>query len=211
MAWALQTFPAHADSRCQSSVAQPYVTVKSKPGGVRYFNDHDQDGLSRMHGQRGRARAGWSPIGLTLADFSLGIGVTVRSQEISSGRFCAELSAVEASIGFDSIDVYIARDYAPGSCQYDSVLHHEHQHVAVFQDTLNIFAPRIETSLRRAATRAEPVYSRDRERAVSRLQRELERAVKPLFGDIERMLDRRNSALDTEENYRNEQKNCAKW
>ncbi len=127
------------------------------------------------------------------------------------GSFCSHLAAVEAAVKYNSIDVYIARDYKRGSCQYYAILDHERRHVGVFNDTLLEFAPRMEWQLREAANTMEAIHNRDRHKAVARFQERLERAMQPLFTEFNRVLASRNSALDTEENYREEMKNCLSW
>ena len=196
---------------CQPPESAPYVSFTANPGQPRYDNSKSKNRLRSLNRTYGQHTAGWSPIGLTLADRSMRIAVTVRSEQLSDGSFCSNLSSVEATVEYNSIDVYIANIYERGSCQYSAILDHERRHVGVFNDTLMEFAPRIERRLYEAAGAIRPQHSSNHKKAAKVLQDKLERAVNPMFDEFDRVLARRNGALDTEENYREELKECPSW
>ena len=196
---------------CERITQSPYVSLDVNPGRINYITNRNRAGLRQLHGGYQSAGANWTPIGLTIAELGLGLAVTVRAEAMSDGRFCAEIAAVEATLGYDVIDVYIASEYPRGSCQYNAVLDHERLHVIVFQDTLKEYFPRIESALRHAAEKEKPILARDPDKATKKFQAILERTVKPLFHQINDTLDLGNGALDTRENYEREQESCVSW
>lgn len=208
--WAISS-PALAATTCARSSQPPYVSLDVNPGQISYITDRSKAGLRQLHAGYRAADASWSPIGLTVAELGFGLAVSVRAEATPDGRFCAEIAAVEATLGYDVIDVYIASEYPRGSCQYNAVLDHERLHVIVFQDTLNRYFPLVESALRNAADTAKPVLVRDPDKATKKLQAALERVAKPLFHQINEALDEGNGALDTRENYVREQDNCVSW
>ena len=207
----LASSPAAAVAACQSAEHPPYISFTATPGQPRYDETKSKSRLRSLNRSHGQQTAGWSPIGLTLADRSMRIGVSVRSEQLSDGSFCSSLASVEASVVYNSIEVYIANEYKRGSCQYGAILDHERRHVGVFNDTLMGFAPRIERHLYDTANTLEPIHSKDHRKAAKILQDHLERALKPVFKEFDRVLAWRNGALDTEENYREEMKGCLTW
>lgn len=196
---------------CEQVRQSPYVSLTVSPGQINYITSRNKAGLRRLHSGVRSIDSDWSPIGLTMAELGLGLAVSVRAEGTADGRYCAEVASVEATLGYDVIDVYIASEYPRGSCQYNAILDHERLHVMVFQDTLDQYFSQVEETLRRAANSAKPVLTRDPDRASRKLQAILERAAKPLFRAINKTLDRGNGALDTRENYEREQTNCISW
>lgn len=202
---------ADAATVCDHPAQAPYVSLEVNPGLINYNTNRDRAELRQLHSGYQTIGANWTPIGLTVAELGLGLSVSVRAEAMGDGQFCAKIAAVEATLGYDVIDVYIASEYPRGSCQYNAVLDHERLHVIVFQDTLNQSFSSVESALRQAADTAKPVLVRDPNKATKKFQAVLERAAKPLFHQINETLDRDNSALDTLENYEREQDNCVSW
>ncbi len=202
---------ASAAATCQQNSQSPYVSLEVNPGRINYITSRDRAGLRRLHAGYGASGGGWTPIGLTLAELGMGLAVSVRAERLADGRYCSEIAAVEATIGYDAIDVYIASEYPRGSCQYNAILDHERLHVLVFQNTLDRYYPQIERELRKAASKAKPILDRDPNRATRKFQSILESAARPLFRKINKAMDRENAALDTEEAYEREQSNCVSW
>jgi len=205
--------PARAAVACPPPEAAPLVTLSTLPGYIHYDTGRGRDELDRLKGLSGSAdrRNGWHPIGLTLTE--LQFRMQIRANTLSHGdkSHCAVLAAVDATLGYDKITIYVDRRYQPGSCQHQSVLDHEHGHLAVFRDTLAIYAPKVEERLNEAARRLKPATARTAEEAAAKLQRALQREMEPLFNDMNRRLDADNNRLDGKTNYLREQSRCSKW
>jgi hypothetical protein len=202
----------HADDVCESTVRFIPVGVEIYPGEVEYFNKYDRAYLAKkLSTSKTISKAGWVPSGMTSVGFGYSIHLSVQVRQMSSGLFCSELSEVEARVGYDSVGVYIASDYAPGSCQYDSVLEHEHVHVGIYQQSLVEYASLIEKELRKAIERQESVITDHSDIAVKILQARIEKPLKFLINKIDKTLKKRNAALDTIENYKKELGNCSSW
>ena len=130
---------------------------------------------------------------------------------MGNGQYCARLSKVEADIGYDQFDVYIARRYRPGTCPYKVIAEHELTHVSVFRDALDEIYPRMLHRLERAGHTMAPMIVASANRAANRMQARLKSAVDPLYREMNRTLDRRNARLDTRERYLQEQRRCQDW
>jgi hypothetical protein len=205
--------PARAAIACPPTDVSPLVTLSTHPGYIYYDTGRSRDELDRLQGRPGSAdrRHGWHPIGLTLTELQFRMQIRVNTLARADKSHCAVLAAVDATLGYDKITIYVDRRYPPGSCQHQSVLDHEHTHLAVFRDTLAIFAPKVEQRLTEAAQRLKPVTARAAEEAAAKLQKTLQREMEPLFNEMNRRLDSDNARLDSKDNYLREQSRCSKW
>lgn len=204
-------FPVLAATTCDRISQSPYVNLTANPGQTNYITDHDKNDLRRLRAGLGMTSRDWQPIGLTLTELGLGLSVSVRAAEMPNGQLCAEIAAVEATIGYDVFDVFIASEYPRGSCQYDSILDHERRHVVIFQTTLDQYFSQIEQTIRQKANSIKPIMVRDIDTATDRFLTIIHRAVKPLFKKLNRDQGRQHDAIDTVENYEREAKNCVTW
>lgn len=204
---------AEAASGCPKAQALPRVSLKTRPGRIIYDNRLSRKRLRVLQGRSGAAgrKKGWQPIGLTLTELQFRMNISVSTLSRPNRGHCATVSAVEATLGYDKITVYLDKRYRKGSCQHLSVLEHEKEHVAIFRDTLARYAPKVERRLTRAAAGLKPVSASSPNLAAEKLQKALQRQMEPLFKEMNRTLDRENDRIDTSVNYKREQARCSKW
>jgi hypothetical protein len=198
---------------CPEAESQPTVSLETVSGDVVYDTSRSRNDLARLQSRGGVSSQGrgWHPIGLTQTELKFKMNIRVNTMLRPDRSHCASLSAVEASLGYESITIYIDSRYREGSCQYQSVLDHEHLHLAVFRDTLAFYSPEVERRLGEAAQRIRPISARSPEQAAGKLQKSLQREMEPLFNEMNRRLDAENNRLDSEHNYRLEQARCSQW
>ena len=205
--------PGEAAVPCPKADALPRVSLTINPGRVAYDTRKSRRQLGRLQG-KGRAsnsRRGWKPIGLTLTELQFRMNISVSTLSRKGGGHCATVSSVKATLGYDTITIYVDKRYRRGSCQYLSVLEHENEHLAIFRDTLAVYAPKVEQRIAEAAWSLKPVTASTPKRAANRLQNALQRKVEPLFKALNRDLDRKNDSIDTAGNYKLEQARCSSW
>lgn len=190
------------------------IKLTRNEGPILYDNKRSRNQLRKRQRNQGRTGAfgkGWTPVGLTLTELKYQMRVSVEALKLSSGSYCARLTAVDAKLGYDKFDVFIARKFRPGSCAYQSIKEHELTHVSVFKSGLSEFYPRMRHRLDRAAGGIGAIRVSNPNAAAKRLQRRLRDAIDPLFKEMNRTLDRRNGLLDTPDRYRSEQARCSDW
>lgn len=190
------------------------ININRNDGTIEYNNRNSRADLQRMQRRTNRSSAfgnEWTPVGLTLTELKYGMQVRIEAIRLGNQRYCARLTSVDAHLGYDKIQVFVARKFQPGSCHYNSITEHELTHVRVFQNTLNSFFPRLQRRLERAAQAVQPIHASSPEAAAAKLQRHLSATVDPLFKDMNRTLDRENAKLDTPGRYRAEQARCQNW
>lgn len=210
---AASTVAARAEPCADLTDTPPAFSFNVNLGQIAVNAGLSRDQLQSLQTRRGGTgiRAGWQPIGLTLADVQMHTQVQIQAVPVGRGRYCARLTAVEATMGVDRIDVFVANRYRPGSCQYESVLEHEMRHVTIFRDAVQRFAPAVRRRLEETARVIPAVTAPSADEAAKRLQDRLQRQVQPIFKEMNRAIDRANQLLDSPENYAREQTRCPSW
>ncbi len=131
---------------------------------------------------------------------------------VPRGRgYCVYLETVEAEFGWKRMEVHIAGEFARGTCEYNAVLDHENQHVAIIKTALSEYAPRVRAELERELRRQAPIFTRD-------LQTAADRSVEDLYGRMQGVVDRfqraqagRHGAIDSSRNYGAIADLCPNW
>lgn len=190
------------------------IHLTRNEGPVRFDNQMSQRELMRMQRRTSTSQAfgpGWTAVGLTLTELKYQMRVSIEALKIGPNSYCARLTKVDAKIGYDNFDVFIARKFRPGTCAYNSIRQHEMTHVAVFKSGLNEFYPRMRHRLERATKGLGNIKVGNPDAAAKRLQQRLRHTIDPLFKEMNRTLNRRNGLLDTPARYRLEQSRCENW
>ncbi len=131
-------------SSCMSGMADAPFNVEVKVEFPEVNLDHTRSiaELGKISGSGHQRRI----LGLMKPDFRL--RSLPRSEGMTSGgRFCFWISGFEVVLRYSQIDVYVAREYAEGSCPYDAILAHEMEHVSVARANAEAFAPKIREAL----------------------------------------------------------------
>ncbi|MEE8350594.1 MAG: hypothetical protein V3R37_00160 [Rhodospirillales bacterium] len=202
-----------AAARCAKTDALPQVTLETQPGRVAYNTSKNRRQLRQLQnrGKTSSSRRDWEPIGLTLTELQFRMNISVSTLARKRGGHCATVSSVKASLGYDTITIYVDSRYPSGSCQYLSVLEHENEHLAIFRDGLAVFSPKVERRIAEAAWALKPIIASTPQKAADRLQLALQHKVEPLFKELNKVLDHNNDSIDTPGNYKREQARCTSW
>ncbi len=189
------------------------VSLGRREGAVSFNNTQSRDALTRLQSgaQRGPAMITWASVGLTRTELKYQLRVEIEAYQMRNGRYCARLRAVQADLGYDGFDVFVARRYRPGTCPYKVIVEHELTHVSVFREALDEFYPRMLHRLERIANAQTPFVSSSPNRAATTMQSRLRGTIDPLYREMNRALDRRNARLDTRARYEQERRRCNNW
>jgi 1,2-phenylacetyl-CoA epoxidase PaaB subunit len=129
----------------------------------------------------------------------------------SGAPLCAWLHKLQVRIFFTRFDVFVANEYKPGGCPYNTILAHENQHVAIEKEMAEFL--RRETLSRLKIV--EPKLSSITARTKEELESTLSSLLKPLFkGNLSVYSERRKKAqakIDTKESYAKIQASCTDW
>lgn len=191
---------------------QAQVQVEASLAQPQYRTDLNRNQLTAMSGKRqsNAAAAGRGhSLGLTYAEFFTQWRIRTFSQRRGAG-FCHWIGGAEVTLGMPSLTVYVASEYAPGSCQYNTIKLHENEHVRINQAVVRKFVPILQERLQREIQRINPLINNepDGRRAAAAA---LDRVVKEVIAEMYRERDRHNGAIDTRENYERTGQRCDSW
>jgi len=201
-----------AEAACtRDPTYKPAIQINVIEPEIRYLRTKGKQQLATMKGQYHKAREGWTPVGLTHGEMKLEIGVSIESATRNDGRYCSRLKTVDVNVGFEVLDVYIAREYKSGTCQDRVVLAHERRHVLVYQSAITSYLPVLDRQLRNEAYNMAPQVSSDPNKVLEAFHTRLSGAVQRSFDATRKSMVEKNAAFDTDREYRREQKKCPSW
>jgi len=208
----------HAAAACPRADHKPKIVIQSNPGTVKYDTSRTRAQLASIRAsQTTSSRANTSPgkdwfaTGLTVATLEFNTSLKVQAKSQGKSRYCAYPVIIEATIGYNTINVYIAKRYKKGSCQYLTILEHENNHVAVFRRVLSNHGKKLRRDIEDAVRNLQPLLVSNPNQAAKKMNNALKRKTKPLFKQINLALDKANGKLDTKKNYLREQAKCSSW
>jgi hypothetical protein len=129
---------------CEQRLAPASVTVTGEP--VSYESDFSLS-IAQLSA-RGAASTGRMVLGLV--ESKLGGSIEFAAKGIVkplSGRYCMR-PALNVKLAFRPTTLYVASDYAQGSCEFDITMAHEQKHIAVYQKFLEEMAVDVGRELR---------------------------------------------------------------
>lgn len=191
--------PSPVEVRFETGIAEPV-----------WRNDRTRRELSALAGI-GTGLKGFQHSGLTQSRTELRITPSYRWATYPDGRACMMLTRVEASWRIVGITVDIARQYAPGTCQYDVVRDHEARHVAIAQAVYRDWMPKIQARLTDTAKNVAPILVSDANRAAGQITARMMENVQAVQDAYHADLRTRQAVIDTEQSYRAESDKCPKW
>ena len=146
-------------AECPGDDDAPYdIDLDIDTPNARLHHDRSISELGQMtiHSPRGRILG----LAKTALDFSW--RVSFGAESLDEGH-CVWVSGLHLTARYPTPDIYVAREYRKGSCQYRTILDHEAQHVQISKATIQRYLPRLHmllTSLR-IPTARRPVYDHE--------------------------------------------------
>ena len=205
--------PAAASAESCQTLTSPAIKVIVSEGKLDYDFTLSGDQLGKLarserqtaHSKLGRVR------GLTLANLSLSFRNGLTARRLSDGRLCLVLTDVTANLVYVRTTVYVDRKYAKGTCEFNAIMDHENQHVAINRETLKRFAPRLQSALEAAAPAVNPMPALSLETGKKRQMDLLQKEIAPQIDAMNAVRDRANASIDTVQSYRATQEKCRNW
>jgi len=203
-AWAQATCPV------PRNLPPLQIDVKVVEPNVTYHHDVDLFGLQKVGHVSERPPEGSIRLGVTQISDSIRYSFVTANLPLRDGRVCVWLTQVTASLGDSVMNVFVAGDYAPDTCEYKVILNHENTHVRFNIETLRDWMPTVRAELVEAAKKRFPVIfpgtPTDRQ-----LSDQLLDNMHNVFALMNEDMAKRNATIDTPENYRREHAKCSNW
>ncbi len=149
-------------------------------------------------------------LGITYAQTSYNAEARSSATTVRGG-YCVYLTALDIAFGFRSMEVYVASEFKPGTCEYRSILDHENQHVAVNTGTLRDFSPRFRAEVERLLGKQQPVFTRNAQAGMDIALASFEKGMSAMFDQFQKQMAQRNAPLDSHSNYAATGKLCSNW
>jgi hypothetical protein len=189
--------------RCEAAALKASTTVTAHDSGYRIDNTASFHGLTQM--KRPYEPNGFV-LGLTRTESRLGVQVDgVLLRDAASAAECI-MPRIVVTLYYLPIVVYVAREFAPGSCAYREILAHELRHLKSYLDYL----PKVELEVRtRLAQRyvGKPLYAAAGG-ARGLLQREIDATWMPYIKNEMLRVDGQQVAIDSPQEYARLSKVC---
>lgn len=202
--------PGAAAAECQSpdDAGSFEVRVHIDAGETQISNRLSKAQLSgaNSHGRRRQI------LGVMQGDVDLRWFINYKVEEYRDG-ICFWVASADVKLAYRQLDVFIASDYEPGSCQYEAILDHENEHVQVARSIMSPYAQQIQASLTTLSipTPDLPSVADSPEEARAQVNEVFRQQLMPVRERMFRVLRARQAEVDTMENYRRTFKQCRRW
>ena len=130
--------------------------------------------------------------------------------KISKTHFCARIHFVAIKIR-TKIKVYTLNKYKPGTCQYNAIIEHEHEHVSTFQNGLKNLKDEFENRIWGIIRNLPPGIGTSPKRASKAAFKYLDFRINRIKGPIEKQMQIENENIDTPLSYRKLTQKCNSW
>lgn len=163
-------------------------------------------GTSNSHGRRSQI------LGTTQSGVRLSLKTQDKYLQNRDG-YCFWVEQAVVKLSYHQLDVHIASDYQPLSCQYEAVLDHEREHVAVAQGIMQPYKQQISAALTTLSipTRDIPSHADSPEEVRATIKQVFEDALYPVIERMNQVMAERQAEVDTIENYRRTWRRCRSW
>ncbi len=206
--------PAFAASvnPCAPSRAAITLDFTTKAPGPVYNNRLTVSGIRNLFATRGEplGERHQKALGVTYVETILSMQAATHIKPQGRG-FCVYLDRVEADFGWDRMEVYVASEYKPGSCEYRMILDHENQHVGINRQALRDTAPRVRAALEAILRDQGPLYVTDANRGADQALTAIHGRMNAPLETFQRVMAEGNSVIDTSSNYEAVSQMCEGW
>lgn len=208
--WATGLSAVSAQCPIAINAAPPAINIHIPEPKIVYHHDVDLFGLPKLEHHSERPPSGSVLLGLTQIADAFSAESQFALYSLPDGRYCVALRRIDAVLGNPIINVYVANEYAPDTCEYKVILAHENAHVRFNLETLRDWLPTVRAALSEAAKHKFPAIfpSKPSEREMSEY---LLSNMQETFDLMGQDMAKRNATIDTPENYRRENAKCRNW
>ena len=167
-----------------------YINSQAKHGGLRV-----QNGIV---------------LGLTSRLSSSSFGVELSYQALGN-QYCVNITKVNGKYGLKDLEVFVPREYYPGTCQYNTVMRHEKEHVRINREGARKYAKLFRKELAKAVYRFNPKQYKNLEIAKNDAQKALGGAMRRINKKFEVDLQKKHAIVDKPGGPYDATGACRKW
>lgn len=149
-------------------------------------------------------------LGLYTGELRTSLKVDFQSTE-RGDRACLRVSGAHIDVVYTKRMIYLARELARGSCQYNIALEHERRHASIDDTVLARELPRLKRAIADAIARigaVGPVHPTELDDEREKIAASLQRVMGAEVTRIDSVRRKEQGAIDTPEAYRHEAARC---
>jgi len=208
---ALGVFPLFAGT----AGSRPVLEIISAPAPLQIFHDHSTAQITAMRHTHYPSGMHLHSPGITVAESEMKTDYQMEYRR-REGTSLYLLWATSVTVVFEytKMDVYVSSQYGEGSCEYNQILAHEKQHVAINEKTLDQYKAMLASALKsstRIPSQAHPLTVRSVSEGKALVSQRVAGIVNPYFKRFRQSVQAANSKIDTLSNYRRIQERCHGW
>lgn len=208
--FSLRTVPAAAFD-CAKLESSPAIIFTTSYGKLKYdFTKNNQE-ITSIASQYGIAEKGLFASGLATVNVVWEITVNTMGKVYGDYDVCVVPTEINVFIGFDRPTIYISRDIAKDSCEYQVVMRHEQTHQQINKSALDYFLPLFQNAAEQIAAAVKPVrvaHLTQIDDAANHLTQAYNQKLEPLIKVFKEELLLEQGKLDNRTNYRHEKQLC---
>jgi hypothetical protein len=199
--------------QCPGATNDLELTVEPVLGIIQYRMGNTRGDLQRIASRHaGRSLPGnWYPLGMTQTESIIRYNANFTAQPLATGRYCAYPSSVTVHVGYPQFTVWVDRRYPKNSCEYQAILYHEHDHVRIYREQLQLHIDNIHRQIARVIRSQRPSFATSANAAIGRADRSLFQRIRPLTHKLQRAADQGNHQIDTPNSYQAIHDLCQNW
>lgn len=196
---------------CAQIKSSPEIVFTTSYGRLAYDYTKNNDQITAIASRYGIAEKGLFTSGLATVNVIWEITVNSMGKVYGDYDVCVVPIEINVFIGFDQPIIFISRDLAKNSCEYNVVLRHEQTHQQINKSALDYFLPLFQDALEKIADTVKPekvAHITQIDDATNRLTKQYNRKLAPLIKVFKDELLLEQSKLDNRTNYQHEKELC---
>ena len=182
------------------------AAVEIPPPRLRHDLGRAELGELAFHGPSERV------LGLTASSVEILVSTEAYSRTLGGGA-CVWLERIVATLRYDALDIFVAREYPPTSCPYQAILAHERRHAEITRRHLQAFVQPVRSALSALAIpRPEsPLRAASAAAGEARIRDLLAGLLAPLRKELAASMNQAQARVDSREEYRRVRSQCRNW
>jgi len=187
---------------------EPKVIVKLATSPTKYYKNYDARSINAIH----NAKGGGTILGLAGGPLE----IETRGQfsiRTLNGKACVQIKNIEVML-WTKPAIIIASNFKKGTCEYREVFAHEQRHIRTTRKFVREYAPKLRSEVKEIirTSRHHIIARQDRiEDAQEELQKPILGRISQFQNKIMPVLQSRQAAIDTPEEYKKVSDKCEDW
>jgi hypothetical protein len=183
------------------------VAIDTPPATLHHELSRAQLGVLAFHGPSNRV------LGITAANLRAASSTHYRYRPMPNEGICIWVDHIDVTLRYEALDIYIASDYAPESCQYKAILNHENKHAAVARAHIDDYVQVIRSVLTSLAIpkSRDPRLVQSVTEAQAKIQMTVETLLDPVVARLRKTMVEAQQRIDSREEYRRVETQCPSW